>query len=471
VSILVRGKAITKLSQLQIDCDKDWNGKGITNIKHIAEGMARGHVVQHNGLILESLPPETAANVLTSAGPGQKVVWAPGGTYLNRYFPVVVHLSHSTRKPFNAEKSKAILSPLTVPYSIEDHLNPDWIERLEPELALSLLAGMFTPNHEQTKPSLVMDTSIQVDLPVGGAVTEVGGVLIDETPQAKLGLSIDQSYTANDDSSQSLGSTSTWEAQTFTTSLAQRVRGVWLKLYKQQISATPGIVTCSIKAVDGSNHPTGVDLCIGTIDGNAVPYYNDTTADWVWIPFTTGAWLNNTARYAIILRAAASGLYWRCDASSPTYTGGNREYSTNAGTSWTADTAKDFLFKVVYTLDDMNLLPAGGPNIGDAYYWGYERVFPRLFQDIGMAGAGSYSLAWEYSRGSGIWASCLDLVDGSNSFQNFGMNVISHTPQVGWTVDTVGGVADKYWLRAKCTNAGTGYLPPKGTYARISLDL
>jgi hypothetical protein len=119
----------------------------------------------------------------------------------------------------------------------------------------------------------------------------------------------------------------------------------------------------------------------------------------------------------------------------------------------------------------MNLLPAGNPNIGDAYYWGYERVFPSIFQDIGIAGAGTYTLAWEYSRGGGLWASCLDLVDGSNNFQNFGMNVISHTPQADWAADTIGGVADKYWLRAKCTDAGTGYSQPKGTYARVSLDL
>jgi len=470
MSILVKAKGITKLSQLQIDGDKDWNGKGIINIKHIAAGMTKGHIVQHNGQILESLPPEVAANVLTSAGPGQKVVWAPGGTYLNRYFPVMVHLTNATHKPFNADKNQFALAPLTVPYCIEDHFNPEWIERLEPEIAISILANIFTPGKEALKSSII-DTLIQVDLPANGAIAEVSGVLTEETAQAKSDLSIDQSYTINDDNSQSLGSTSTWEAQTFTTGLAQRVRGVWLKLYKQQISSTPGTVTCSIRAVDGSNHPAGVDLCIGTIDGNAVPYYSSATADWVWIPFTTGACLNNATRYAIILRAAASGLNWRCDVSSPTYAGGNREYSSNAGTSWTADTAKDFLFKVVYTLDDMNLLPAGSLHIGDAYYWGYDRVFPRLFQDIGVAGAGTYTLVWEYSCGGGIWASCLDLVDDSNNFQNFGMNVISHSPQADWLTDTMSGLADKYWLRARCTDAGTDYSPAKGTYARISLDL
>jgi hypothetical protein len=469
MSLLVNSRKITKLSQIQIDVDKDWRGKGISNIKQIAEGMAKGHVIQHSGSILETLAPGPASYVLTSAGPGQRVVWAPGGTYLHRYFPVSIDLTRDTRKPFNADKSKAVLAPLTVPYCIEEHIHPDWVERFEPEIAISILAELFSSDQEKTQSPAVSDTSIQVDLPVNGAIADDGGAQTDETTQAKSGLSIDQSYTVNDDNSQGLGSTSTWEAQTFTTGLAQRIRGVWLKLYKQQISSTPGTVTCSIKAVDGSNHPTGVDLCLGTIDGNAVPYYSDTTADWVWIPFSTSVILNNATRYGAILRTAASGLSWRCDATSPAYAGGNREYSTNAGTSWTADTAKDFLFKVVYTLDDMNLFPATLA-VGDAYYLGYDQVFSRILQDIGIAGAGNYSLIWEYSRGGGAWASCIDLADGTNRFQNLGLNTISYTPQADWAKDTLIS-RNLYWIRARVSDAGTGYSQPRGTYARASLDL
>lgn len=469
MSLLVVKKGITKLSQIQIDCDKDWGGKGITNIRQIAEGMAKGHILQHNGQILEALTPGPSNNVLTSAGPGQKVVWAPGGTYLNRYFPVTVDLSKSVINPFIPDKSKEGLLPLTVPYSIEDHWNAGWVERLEPQLNLSLIAQILVVDYAKSMANAINDTSIQVDLPVNGAVAEALGVQTDETGAAKSGLIVDQSYIINDDNSQSLGTTSTWESQTFTTGLGQRVRGIWLKLYKQQVSSTPGIVTCSIKAVDGSNHPTGVDVCIGAIDGNAVPYYSDTTADWVWIPFTTGVLLSNSTRYAIVLRAAASGLNWRCDATSPTYTNGNREYSTNAGTSWTTDTTRDFMFKVVYTLDDMNLLPVI-LTLGDSYYWGYDQIFARILQDIGIAGAGTYILVWEYSLGGNLWSSCVDLNDGTNNFQIFGLNTISHSSQANWAKDTLLG-RNLYWIRARVSNVGTGYSQPKGTYARASLDL
>ncbi|GAJ23279.1 unnamed protein product, partial [marine sediment metagenome] len=42
MSLLLKG--ITKISELEIDADKDWDGKGISNIKEIAEAMATGHI-------------------------------------------------------------------------------------------------------------------------------------------------------------------------------------------------------------------------------------------------------------------------------------------------------------------------------------------------------------------------------------------------------------------------------------------
>jgi len=84
MSLLLRG-GISKLSELEIDADKDWQGKGITNIKQVAAGMAIGHILQHGGSILEALAPGPAHNVLTSEGTGKKVVWAPGGTYFGHH--------------------------------------------------------------------------------------------------------------------------------------------------------------------------------------------------------------------------------------------------------------------------------------------------------------------------------------------------------------------------------------------------
>ncbi len=469
MSFLLIERGITKLSQLQIDTDKDWGGKGITNIRHIAAGAGIGHVAQHNGLILETLPPGLANYVLTSAGPGNRVVWMPGGMYLNRYFPVFIALSKATQKPFTASRVKNIASPMAAPYGLEERVNPSWFHRLEP--AISILRGTqkpFSPAHTQDLPKTLAGRLITLDMPVNGAVADDGGVQTDETASGKSRLSRDQYYSVNDDSYIQLGSSSAWEAQTFTTALMQRVRGVRLKLWRQNIYSYPGTVTVGIRAVDGSNHPTGPDLCQGTFDGNTIQWCTSAESNWVYIPFTTSYVLSNGTRYAIVLRCASGSLLWQCDQTSPTYAAGNREYSSNSGTSWTTDTAKDFMFEVCYTLDDMTLLPAALA-MGDAYYWGYDEKFKRIYQDIGIAGAGTYLLAFEYSRGAGVWANCVDLVDGTGKFQNLGQSTISHTPQADWAKDTVSG-RNVYWIRAKCTDAGAGYSQPLGTYALVSMD-
>ncbi|AQU05305.1 hypothetical protein B1778_00770 [Dehalococcoides mccartyi] len=468
MSVLIKGSSITKLSQLQIDTDKNWNGKGISNVKQIAGGMTTGHIVQHNGLILETLPPGPESYVLTSAGPGQRIVWAPGGTYLYRYFPVTIEISRQSETPFNPDKIYEKLAPLTVPCGIEDVFNSSWFVRHELEIVTSILAEGFNPHHWRVKTPILADNLIQVNLPVSGAIAEAGGTQTDETAGAKSPILIDQQYAAQDDGQQGFSNSSYWEAQTFTTALAQRARGVWLKIYRTSGGTDPGPVTVSLKETDENNHPTGVDLCIATFPGSEVPFLGSGEANWLWVPFNTAPWLTTATRYALVVRCATSGLYWRSDNSSPTYTEGNREYSTNAGTSWTTDTGKNYMFKVGYTLDDMNLLPSV-LETGDAYYWGYNRPFERLLQDISAAAGGDYSLAWEYSRGEGAWAACIDLLDNTNRFQNYGLNIIAHTPQVDWAPESI-QEKNLYWLRARCTGPGTDYISPRAGYARISKD-
>jgi hypothetical protein len=381
---------------------------------------------------------------------------------------VTIVLGLATAKPFAASYLKNVPSPLSSPLGVSELLNPGWFQRLNPTVALAKTQALFAPTYANAE-APTANTLIECTNPVSGGVSNDGGVLTDETAQAKSGLTKDQSYETGDDGNQGFGATSTWEAQTFTTSLAQRVKGVWLKLFKQTTSDTPGTVTVSIRATDGSGHPTGADLCQGTIDGSAIQYLSP--GDWVWIPFTTGVLLGSATKYAIVVRVGgASGLNWRCDTTSPTYAGGNREYSTNAGTSWTTDTTRDFMFKVYYTLDDMDLLPTAPLAVGDAWYWGYGQKFDRIYQDIGVAGAGTYTLAFEYSQGGGDWTACVNLVDGTSGFRNPWLNVISYTKQGDWATDTISG-RTLYWIRARVTDAGTGYSQPKGTYARVGIDI
>ena len=67
---------ITRLSQLIIDADKDWQGYGINNLKELAPGMSRGDVLQRGDSgVLEKLSPGSIGFELTSNGAGNEVEW------------------------------------------------------------------------------------------------------------------------------------------------------------------------------------------------------------------------------------------------------------------------------------------------------------------------------------------------------------------------------------------------------------
>lgn len=133
-----------------------------------------------------------------------------------------------------------------------------------------------------------------------------------------------------------------WRAQTFTPATAHKITSVKLQLCRVGL---PGIITVSIRATDGAGHPTGEDLCSGTIDGDTLP----TTAEWREITLGAGYNLSADTKYAIVVRAPSGDtsnyIYLLVDTSSPTYAGGVEEYSTDSGLTWTADTTVDCMFE------------------------------------------------------------------------------------------------------------------------------
>ena len=67
---------VTKLSQLTIDADKDWEGYGVSNVKELAPGMQRGDILQSGDSgVLEKLSPGPIGFEITSNGPGHEVSW------------------------------------------------------------------------------------------------------------------------------------------------------------------------------------------------------------------------------------------------------------------------------------------------------------------------------------------------------------------------------------------------------------
>lgn len=130
-----------------------------------------------------------------------------------------------------------------------------------------------------------------------------------------------------------------WEAQTFTASANYNIGSVKLKLWR---FTTPGTITISIRATDGSGQPTGTDLVSGTTNGNTLT--SSSPGEWREITFSVPYSLTSGDKYAIVVRATSSAIYWR-NSMVAGYANGNREESGDSGLSWTARTIQDFMFE------------------------------------------------------------------------------------------------------------------------------
>ena len=76
-SCLLVKAGITRLSELEVDGDKDWQGHRITRISYLADGMRRGSLLVHDGEKLVALPGSSIGDELTSQGAAALPAWQP----------------------------------------------------------------------------------------------------------------------------------------------------------------------------------------------------------------------------------------------------------------------------------------------------------------------------------------------------------------------------------------------------------
>lgn len=182
MSLLVKG-GITSLSELIIDADKDWQAKGITNIKEIAASMAKGDLAVRGNTVLVKFAPSTIGLVLTSAGPGHMLTWQPGAA-LDFYLPVPIDLSHA-EDIVPVDQSHNENAALASDHK-EAYLDApaDMIKRLTPAIALAdaeaVLAGP-----DQSIPVTVTPRSGLSILCDGFVEETAAAVQTDKTAQAR----------------------------------------------------------------------------------------------------------------------------------------------------------------------------------------------------------------------------------------------------------------------------------------------
>lgn len=190
---IVPGDAgVTKLSELEIDADKDWQAKGITNIKEIAEAMEHGDIVYRGSGVLEKLNADAGKgyNFLRSRGPGMSPVWQDIESLIqymtaaiNR--AIAVDLAMPTLAVSQAVQQASSPPGRTGMASVSINL---------PGVGLAMATGPgggVTAFGPLTVPTPSVSRVLSSGNPLGGAVADDGGVQSDETAAANNDASND----------------------------------------------------------------------------------------------------------------------------------------------------------------------------------------------------------------------------------------------------------------------------------------
>ncbi|APH12386.1 hypothetical protein ASJ33_04085 [Dehalococcoides mccartyi] len=116
------------------------------------------------------------------------------------------------------------------------------------------------------------------------------------------------------------------------------------------------------------------------------------------------------------------------------------------------------------TGNDITLLPADG-SINDYCAMGHAGLFDAVSVLVGQAGA-NYTLAYEYSRGAGIWGTLTIKHNSTNDWKAAGKGWLTFARPSDWATDTLAGLT-LYWIRARAASISGGFVQPLGTRAWI----
>jgi hypothetical protein len=234
----------------------------------------------------------------------------------------------------------------------------------------SIPAGTY-PSITASSPGYNSSTATSVVVADGGTTTEdfaltaaaSSACLVDTTQsdfQTGVGTSVDMTTSPGDvtllsapfvDQQNAAGTTTgtgfgtpAWTGQTFTPAATGTLVKADVQLFCNGCGATPPDLTLSVRSTSGGL-PTGADLAATTIPGS-------TFASGATITFTASfgspATLTAATQYALILRPVSapsgSGYFW-IRSSPSTYANGQRVLSANSGSTWSADSTRDYNFK------------------------------------------------------------------------------------------------------------------------------
>ena len=165
------------------------------------------------------------------------------------------------------------------------------------------------------------------------------------------------------------GGTETAQGQSFQVAAATKMKAV--RVYIKKNAGTPGDITVRIET-NSTDKPSGT---LVSSDATAtISAFTTTSYGWVTVEFPATFSLSASTTYWIVLKTAAASndnnYAWGADASSPTYSSGTMAASTDGGSTWSAVSAADAMFRVLGASTTVNcglITDVGGTQ---KVYWG-----------------------------------------------------------------------------------------------------
>lgn len=194
----------------------------------------------------------------------------------------------------------------------------------------------------------------------------------------------------------------------------------------------------------------GRDILMTTdADRGTILDFNTTGATkYVWIRPDSNAVANSfndapTSNGAFTVPNDSLGQVWQVVASGPTYVDETTDANSAGANDWT-------------------FFPAGAN--ADYATVGFFQKFKKIIVNVGTAGAGTYTVTWQYWNGA--WANLSGVSDGTNAFKNSGSNNVTFTVPTDWIATSINGSPNLFYIRA-LKDTGSVTTAPLGTQGFI----
>jgi len=229
-------------------------------------------------------------------------------------------------------------------YGSQVYLEYQWGDAANESTFFDVLRGDFevpNTNFKFLKGFFITDAPITLVCKPFGRYTNQD-ITQDTLDNSQSQYDIKESFLTGDDTNHNIDGNN-WEAQTFTTTSAFTAVGAAIKCWR---TGTITDLTLALFETSGSK-PTGSAIATGTVDVSAIPT-SGSYVGWWRVIFNTPVALSNATEYALVAHIGEANpnlLYWRTDTAAG-YAGGQRCFSADGGSSWTADATDDNLFAI-----------------------------------------------------------------------------------------------------------------------------